>query len=51
MTASVGWASVTMGRLADAVGVSRQTVYNEIGTKPGLAEAMILRELDGSSRS
>jgi len=28
------------------VGVSRQTVYNEVGTKQGLAEAMILHELD-----
>jgi AcrR family transcriptional regulator len=46
LTIDRGWAQVTMGRLADAVGVSRQTVYNEIGTKPGLAEAMILRELD-----
>ena len=26
--------------------MSRQTVYNEIGTKPALAEAMILAELD-----
>jgi AcrR family transcriptional regulator len=40
------WANVTMARLAEAVGVSRQTVYNEIGTKPRLAEAMILGELD-----
>jgi AcrR family transcriptional regulator len=46
MTAEVGWAQVTMARLAERVGVSRQTVYNEIGTKPGLAEAMILRELE-----
>ena len=35
-----------MARLAQAVGVSRQTVYNEIGTKNALAEAMILSELD-----
>ena len=35
-----------MGRLADEVGVSRQTVYNEIGSKPALAEAMILAELE-----
>jgi AcrR family transcriptional regulator len=28
------------------VGVSRQTVYNEIGGKPQLAEAMVLRELE-----
>jgi AcrR family transcriptional regulator len=46
LTTTVGWAQVTMGRLADEVGVSRQTVYNEIGSKPRLAEAMILRELD-----
>lgn len=46
LTGEVGWSQVTMARLADAVGVSRQTVYNEVGTKPGLAEAMILRELD-----
>ncbi|WP_246081725.1 TetR/AcrR family transcriptional regulator [Nocardioides litoris] len=46
MTSEVGWSQVTMAKLADAVGVSRQTVYNELGTKPGLAEAMILRELD-----
>ena len=46
LTTEVGWAQVTMARLADEVGVSRQTVYNEIGTKPRLAEAMILRELE-----
>jgi AcrR family transcriptional regulator len=34
-----------MARLAERVGVSRQTVYNEIGTKPALAEAMILGDL------
>jgi AcrR family transcriptional regulator len=45
VTTTEGWSSVTMARLASAVGVSRQTVYNEIGTKPALAEAMILREL------
>src|SRR4249919_2366859 len=46
LTTEVGWARVTMGTIADRVGVSRQTVYNEVGTKPGLAEAMILHELD-----
>jgi AcrR family transcriptional regulator len=46
LTSEVGWSEVTMAKLADEVGVSRQTVYNEIGTKPRLAEAMILRELD-----
>ncbi|MGY2701272.1 TetR family transcriptional regulator [Nocardioides sp. HB32] len=46
MTTESGWAAVTMGSIAERVGVSRQTVYNEVGTKPGLAEAMILHELD-----
>lgn len=46
LTTEAGWAQVTMAKLADRVGVSRQTVYNEIGTKPALAEAMILSELD-----
>lgn len=43
---TAGWGRVTMARLADEVGVSRQTVYNEIGTKSDLAEAMVMRELD-----
>ena len=46
LTTRDGWATVTMARLAEVVGVSRQTVYNEVGSKPALAEAMILRELD-----
>jgi AcrR family transcriptional regulator len=46
LTTECGWAGVTMARLAETVGVSRQTVYNEIGSKPRLAEAMILRELE-----
>lgn len=45
LTTTEGWAAVTMVRLADIVGVSRQTVYNEIGTKTALAEAMVLAEL------
>ena len=34
-----------MAAVAERVGVSRQTVYNEVGTSRGLAEAMILQEL------
>jgi AcrR family transcriptional regulator len=45
-TLADGWARVTMARLAGAVGVSRQTVYNEVGGKPALAEAMVLAELE-----
>jgi AcrR family transcriptional regulator len=40
-----GWSKVTMARIAEVVGVSRQTVYNEFGTKHGLAEQLALREL------
>ncbi len=46
LTAEAGWSAITMAKLADRVGVSRQTVYNEIGTKNALAEAMILAELE-----
>src|SRR5665811_719454 len=35
-----------MAKLAGRVGVSRQTVYNELGSKPALGQAMVLRELD-----
>jgi AcrR family transcriptional regulator len=45
LTTVSGWSSVTMARLAEHVGVSRQTVYNEVGAKPALAEAMVLDEL------
>lgn len=45
-TAEQGWGALTMAKLADLVGVSRQTVYNELGAKPQLAEAMVLRELE-----
>ncbi|MEO5651525.1 MAG: TetR family transcriptional regulator [Marmoricola sp.] len=44
-TAEHGWAALTMAKLAQLVGVSRQTVYNEIGGKPQLAEAIVMREL------
>ncbi|UOZ06328.1 TetR/AcrR family transcriptional regulator [Amycolatopsis sp. WQ 127309] len=46
LTARAGWSAVTMARLAELVGVSRQTVYNEIGSKTALAEAMVAHELD-----
>ncbi|MEY4170060.1 MAG: hypothetical protein RLZ94_1133 [Actinomycetota bacterium] len=45
MTAEVGWSGVTMAAVAERVGVSRQTVYNEWGNRDRLAEAMVLREL------
>lgn len=49
-TVTHGWSSLTMSKLADRVGVSRQTVYNELGNKAALAEAMVLRELEAFLR-
>ncbi|GAB3082455.1 TetR/AcrR family transcriptional regulator [Micromonospora schwarzwaldensis] len=45
-TVACGWDGVRMGAVAEAAGVSRQTVYNEFGTKAGLAEALARREVD-----
>jgi AcrR family transcriptional regulator len=38
------WAATRMADIAAAVGVSRQTVYNEFGNKDELAKALLLRE-------
>ncbi|MFF4601578.1 TetR/AcrR family transcriptional regulator [Streptomyces sp. NPDC001339] len=40
------WASVRMVDVAAAAGVSRQTLYNEFGSKDGLARALVRRETD-----
>ncbi|RLP93820.1 TetR/AcrR family transcriptional regulator [Micromonospora sp. CV4] len=45
-TIASGWDAVRMGGVAAAAGVSRQTVYNEFGSKAGLAEALARREVD-----
>jgi len=45
LTAESGWSNVTMSSVAQQVGVSRQTVYNEFGTRADLAESMVLAEL------
>lgn len=45
ITAADGWSAVTMAKLAEEVGVSRQTVYNELGSKPAIAEELVMREL------
>jgi AcrR family transcriptional regulator len=41
-----GWRRLTMAKVAERAGVSRQTVYNEFGNKQLLAEQLIHRELD-----
>lgn len=45
LTSERGWSEITMSRLAQRVGVSRQTIYNEIGTKADLAEAVVMNEM------
>jgi AcrR family transcriptional regulator len=45
MIEDTGWSIVTMARIGEQAGVSRQTVYNEFGTKHGLAEQLAMREL------
>lgn len=40
------WAEVTMAQVATAAGVSRQTLYNEFGTRQEFSQAFVLREVD-----
>lgn len=41
-----GWSATTMADVARAAGVSRQTLYNEFGSRPALVEAYVTREID-----
>ncbi|MFL6241210.1 MAG: TetR family transcriptional regulator [Actinomycetes bacterium] len=43
---SGGWPKARMADVAQAAGVSRQTLYNEFGSKDALAQALTLREAD-----
>lgn len=40
------WSAVRMVDVAATAGVSRQTLYNEFGSKDGLARALVRREAD-----
>jgi AcrR family transcriptional regulator len=40
------WASITLSDVARAAGISRQTIYNEFGSRLGLAQAYALRLAD-----
>ena len=40
------WSSVTLSDVARSAGVSRQTIYNEFGSRQGLAEGYALRLAD-----
>lgn len=41
-----GWAATTMADVARTAGVSRQTLYNEFGSRSELVEAYISREIE-----
>ena len=45
VTVGSGWSAVRMTAIADEVGVSRQTLYAEFGSRASLAEALVEREL------
>jgi AcrR family transcriptional regulator len=38
------WAQVTMAEIATTAGVSRQTLYNEFGSRDEFAQALVIRE-------
>jgi AcrR family transcriptional regulator len=38
------WAQITMADIASRAGVSRQTLYNELGSREQFAQAFVLRE-------
>jgi AcrR family transcriptional regulator len=40
------WREVTMAAIAGRAGVSRQTLYNEFGSRGALSEALVLHEVD-----
>jgi AcrR family transcriptional regulator len=40
------WAEITMGDIATAAGVSRQTLYKEFGSRDEFAQAFVMREVE-----
>lgn len=40
-----GWAAVRMGAIATRVGISRQSLHAEFGTKEDLGNALVMREM------
>lgn len=46
LTRTRGWAATTMADVAKAAGVSRQTLYNEFGSRPALVEAYVTHEIE-----
>lgn len=50
MTLENGWSALRMGALAKRVGVSRQTLHAQFGTKDGLGQAIVQAEAQESFR-
>jgi AcrR family transcriptional regulator len=46
LLADAPWERVTMAAIAERAGVSRQTLYNEFGSRRELAQAYLIRESD-----
>ncbi|MBJ7332695.1 MAG: TetR family transcriptional regulator [Solirubrobacteraceae bacterium] len=46
LLADRSWSQVTMAGVAKGAGVSRQTLYNEFGSRQEFAQAFVLRETD-----
>src|SRR5258705_11221274 len=46
MLLSRDWSSITLSEVARAAGISRQTIYNEFGSRQGLAQGYALRLAD-----
>jgi AcrR family transcriptional regulator len=40
------WSAITLSHVAKSAGISRQTIYNEFGSRQGLAQAYALRLAD-----
>src|SRR5204863_4824446 len=40
------WSSITLSAVASAAGISRQTIYNEFGSRQGLAQGYAMRLAD-----
>lgn len=45
-----GWSATTMADVAATTGVSRQTLYNEFGSRQALVEAYVAREIESLVR-
>lgn len=45
-----GWSGTTMAQVAEAAGVSRQTVYHEFGSRRALLQAYLAGEIDNMIR-